>query len=91
MLEDLMAKLEPKEVEYRVEAFDRAHVGIDRASEIGGIPQDGRYPASKSYPQPPRSDGRRVDIEVWAGRAFRKNDLSHGAPKESPHGTRSQS
>lgn len=73
LLEQLLAKLTASEQAHREEAFSQAHVGVDQTARIGGIPQDGRYPASKSYPQPPRRDGRRVDLEVWAGRAFQQD------------------
>jgi hypothetical protein len=91
MLETLMGKLDRREREHRADALDQARVAIDRTVAVGGIPTDGRYPAGKSYPQPPRTDHRRVDLEVWAGRAFVKDGNDSGAPKEVPHGTRPQS
>ena len=38
---------------------------IDGAAASGGV-----GPTKQSWPQPPRRDQRRVDIEVQAGRAF---------------------
>jgi hypothetical protein len=70
MLRELHGKLSPRDQEPRKEAFDQAHEGVAKAAAIGGIPQDRRYPASKSYPQPPRRDHKRVDVEVWAGKAL---------------------
>lgn len=75
MLNELRAKLADREQGYRAQAFVEAHDGVDRTAAVGGIPQDGRYPAGKSFPQPPRKDGRRVDIEVWKGKAFVSDDV----------------
>lgn len=91
MLDELGSKLTKREKEHRLQAFEQAHAGVDRTAAIGGIPQDGRYPASKSYPQPPPRDGRRVDIEVWSGRAFARDPLEPQDPKEGANGRRSPS
>lgn len=79
MLQDLSGKLEKRERELRGVAFEQAHRFVDHSAELGGIPTDGRYPARKSYPQPPRPDARRVDVEIHAGKAFVR-DAAGAAP-----------
>lgn len=65
MLEELRARLTSKEREAREQAFEQAHRFIDNAARVGGV-----GPTTRSYPQPPRKDQRRVDIEVIKGIAF---------------------
>jgi hypothetical protein len=69
MLRWLSGRLTSAEQARRGRAFEQAHLAIDRFERQGGMPRDGRYPYSKSFPQPPDGD-RRVDIEVHAGLAF---------------------
>ena len=64
-LDELYAKLTPAEQRHREEAFEAAHLQVDRAAAVGGMPF-----SKKSFPKPARSDGRRVDIEVQKGVAF---------------------
>ena len=65
MLEDLRNVLTAAEQRFREEAFRKAHDFVDRAAIVGGVGY-----TKASYPQPPRRDHRRVDIEVQKGRAF---------------------
>lgn len=65
MLEQLRMKLSPAERNHRETAFKQAAEFIDRAARAGGVTVHKR-----SYPVPPRADGRRVDIEVLSGEAF---------------------
>jgi len=65
MLTDLRAKLASSEQRYRESAFDEAHRFVDRTARNGGT-----GPTKKSFPLKPRSDHRRVDIEVHKGLAF---------------------
>ena len=72
-------ELKAGERKARAEAFTQAGAAIHRAGRVGGVPADNRYPWGKSYPQPARKDGRRVDVEVWAGRAFVPDEVVNGA------------
>jgi hypothetical protein len=65
MLTRLKYRLDRSEYLLRREAFQKAHRFIDGAAAIGWV-----GPTKPSWPQPPRRDQRRVDIEVIAGRAF---------------------
>ena len=65
LLEALELKLTPRELFLREQAFTEARQFVDRAETAGGVGV-----TRKSYPQVPRRDSRRVDIEVSAGRAF---------------------
>jgi hypothetical protein len=58
-------KISKEEYLMRKEAFQKVHDFIDRAAQSGGI-----GPTKQSWPQPPRQDHRRVDVEVQHGRAF---------------------
>jgi hypothetical protein len=58
-------KLDKSEYLIRRDAFSKAHRFIDNASVSGGV-----GPTKQSWPQPPRPDHRRVDIEVQSGSAF---------------------
>lgn len=69
-LVELAGKLTRREERFRDQGFVQAQAAIKRAAEAGGVPSSGQYPWSKSYPHPARADGRRVDIEVNAGKAF---------------------
>lgn len=64
-LDLLKDRLSPREQEYREKAFDLARRFIIQVAGAGGT-----GPTKKSYPQPPRRDQRRVDIEVIKGLAF---------------------
>ena len=66
LLGKLENKLVPRERELRGPAFEQARDYIARAEQLGGV--DAFF--KKSYPQPPRPDQRRVDIDVLCGRAF---------------------
>jgi len=65
LLTALKYKLDKSEYLIRRNAFNNAHRFIDNAAASGGV-----GPTKKSWPQPPRHDHRRVDIEVHSGRAF---------------------
>jgi hypothetical protein len=68
-LENLKIKIGRREADLRSVGFDQAARYIDRMHARGGT--DPAPPIiRKSYPQPPRPDQRRVDIEVYRGRAF---------------------
>jgi hypothetical protein len=69
-IDELHGLLTRREAELREAGFQQARAAVRRAGGGGGVPKDRRYPWAKSYPQPPRRDGRRVDIEVHAGTAF---------------------
>lgn len=69
-LDAVRSRLSDRERAFRDSAFDQAHRAVDRAGDVGGVPQDSRYPWRKSYPEPARADGRRVDLEVHSGIAF---------------------
>ena len=66
MLEELQARLQPAERQYREEALMQAHGFIDVAARARGLPA----PAWKSFPRKRRTDRRRIDIEVRLGVAF---------------------
>jgi hypothetical protein len=68
-LESLKAEVGKRETELRREGFIQAKVFMDRMLARGGTEQ---APPNirKSYPQPPNRMGRRVDIDVFEGRAF---------------------
>lgn len=65
MLTRLKYHLDKGEYLLRREAFRKAHRFIDGAAAHGGV-----GPTKQSWPQPPRRDQRRVDIEIQNGRAF---------------------
>jgi hypothetical protein len=64
LLTDLKYRLNKEEYLMRKEAVEKAHRFITNASPMGV------GPTKQSWPQPPRRDQRRVDIEVQSGRAF---------------------
>jgi hypothetical protein len=66
MLETLSNRLSGREAEMREDAFQKAHRFIDEVQAAGGA----HAGTKKSWPQPPRRDQRRVDIEVHKGIAF---------------------
>jgi hypothetical protein len=68
LLTRLKYRLAKDEYLLRQEAFQKAHRFIDNAAKNGGV-----GPMKQSWPQPPRRDCRRVDIEVQSGRAFVKD------------------
>jgi hypothetical protein len=59
-------KLNPAEQGYRQQAFAQAGEFMERAADAGGAGSGTR----KSFPQRPRRDQRRIDIEVIKGLAF---------------------
>jgi hypothetical protein len=65
LLTRLKYKITKNEYLIRREAFAKAHRFIDGSAANGGT-----GPTKQSWPQPPRRDQRRVDIEVQSGRAF---------------------
>ena len=65
LLTQLKYKLHRDEYLLREQAFQRAHRFVENAAAHGGV-----GPTKQSWPQPPRRDQRRVDIEVHSGRAF---------------------
>jgi len=66
MLQELRDKLSPSAQRYRQTAFQLAERYIQRVAAAGGV----QAPLAKSFPEPSRSDGSRVDIEVHKGTAF---------------------
>lgn len=70
MLSELKMELSSSERKKREQGFEQATKAVDRAEQQNGVPSDDEYPWSKSFPMPPRHDARRVDLEVWAGKAF---------------------
>ena len=66
LLKRLKGKLTGAEFGMRERAFEKAEQYVHEASRNGGI----RGLMKASFPQPPRSDQRRVDIEVSKGLAF---------------------
>jgi hypothetical protein len=69
MVAEIETALPASERAFREVAFQKARDCIRSAAVAGGITPD-RRPWKKSYPQPPRGDRRRVDLEIWAGTAF---------------------
>lgn len=68
-LESLQIEIGRREAELRREGFSQARMYIERMLKRGGTEQAPPI-IRKSYPQPPNPKGRRVDIEVFSGRAF---------------------
>jgi hypothetical protein len=68
-LESLKDEIGKRETELRNEGFIQARKFIDRMLARGGTEQAPPI-IRKSYPQPPNPKGRRVDIDVFKGRAF---------------------
>jgi hypothetical protein len=68
LLTRLKYKLDREDYLLRQEAFGKAHRFITNAAPAGV------GPTKQSWPQPPRRDQRRVDIEVQSGRAFVAHD-----------------
>jgi hypothetical protein len=66
LLNALRGKLRPPEVRLRRKCFLEAHRFIGRVSMVGGL--DASY--IRSFTVPGDGFGRRVDVEVRAGRAF---------------------
>jgi len=64
-LDELWHELSSYEQDCRREAYDKAKEFILRAGKCGGVRR-----IKQSYPQPPRGDQRRIDIEVLSGAAF---------------------
>lgn len=60
----LKYKLSKNEYLILANAFQKAHEFVEGARPIG------IGPTKQSWPQPPRRDQRRVDIEVQSGLAF---------------------
>jgi hypothetical protein len=65
LLTRLKYRLNKDEFLLRQQAFQKAHRFVENAAVSGGV-----GPTKQSWPQPPRRDHRRVDIEVQSGRAF---------------------
>ena len=68
-LESLKEEIGKRETELRGEGFIQARTFIDRMVARGGT-QHAPPLIRKTYPQPPNPKGRRVDIDVFKGRAF---------------------
>lgn len=66
LLTQLETALSPGDRRDRSASFDRARLFILRAVRAGGV--EAHY--IRSFPVPGDRDGRRIDIEIQAGRAF---------------------
>jgi hypothetical protein len=68
-LESLNLRIGKREADLRRLGFEQARRYVDRMVARGGT-EPAPPIIKKSFPQPPRPDKRRVDIEVHRGRAF---------------------
>lgn len=68
-LESLKDEIGTRETERRKAGFIQARIFMDRMVARGGTQQAPPL-IRKSFPQPPNPKGRRVDIDVFKGRAF---------------------
>lgn len=69
-LDVLWEMLPAREQRDREGDFAEAHDFVDESAKRGGLPSDSQYPVAKSFPRRPAKGGRRVDVEIHAGKAF---------------------
>lgn len=68
-LDSLKEEIGKRETELRLDGFHQAKTFIDRMAARGGT-ETAPPIIRKSYLQPPNKKGRRVDIDIFKGRAF---------------------